>query len=511
MKTRLIIIAAFAALCLNLFFMEKSLSQEYIATVFSFGHGAGSINAGLTRYLAAFDGTTNATDIYKIVIPCAGTLKNLYWRAQTSTLTANGNNITVFKNGTATSIVATWNTTATSGNDLVNIVPVVAGDIISVRIKLPTGGGNIQRPTISLELLVPGTVGSQWTTSDSDIYFNSGNVGIGTNIPGEMLTVDGFIESTTGGFKFPDGSIQNTSAISGSGGFNALNAADDDPVNALFVDDDGKVGIGTISPQQTLTLSQSSNSATEMTTPIGVTATVISGGNLGLGLHYFKIVAEDGSGGLTVGSAEVSCNIANTNNAACQLNWLLVQGAKSYRIYKGTAPGGQNMYKTSTTNSYLFTTESGAIFPEYIPPVTTAYVNKFSAAGNSWLLGGNVGIGTSSPTSILDVNGDVRTKDLKIFGDSQGERYIRIGNVQICWGTFSTENNGGQNIIATIPFPKAYYGGISVQLTMHDPDNTGYRKGIVLKGVHTDRFEVWSPTGTGTTYYFDWFAIGLYR
>lgn len=38
----------------------------------------------------------------------------------------------------------------------------------------------------------------------------SGNVGIGTISPGQKLSVVGTVESTSGGFKFPDGSIQAT-------------------------------------------------------------------------------------------------------------------------------------------------------------------------------------------------------------------------------------------------------------------------------------------------------------
>ena len=43
-----------------------------------------------------------------------------------------------------------------------------------------------------------------------------GNVGIGTTMPSAKLTVAGTIESTTGGFKFPDGTTQTTGGFTGS-------------------------------------------------------------------------------------------------------------------------------------------------------------------------------------------------------------------------------------------------------------------------------------------------------
>src|SRR5262249_42581904 len=41
----------------------------------------------------------------------------------------------------------------------------------------------------------------------------AGNVGFGTTSPGNPLTVVGTIESTSGGFKFPDGTTQTTAAL----------------------------------------------------------------------------------------------------------------------------------------------------------------------------------------------------------------------------------------------------------------------------------------------------------
>lgn len=55
------------------------------------------------------------------------------------------------------------------------------------------------------------------TIGDSVIFENAGNVGIGTQTPNEKLSVDGIIETTAGGVKFPDGSVQTTAVVGGSG------------------------------------------------------------------------------------------------------------------------------------------------------------------------------------------------------------------------------------------------------------------------------------------------------
>ena len=75
----------------------------------------------------------------------------------------------------------------------------------------------------NLPVMGGGTLGrlTKWTgfTSSNSFISNStifedkfGAVGIGTDTPTSRLTVAGLIESTIGGFKFPDGTIQTTSA-----------------------------------------------------------------------------------------------------------------------------------------------------------------------------------------------------------------------------------------------------------------------------------------------------------
>ena len=52
------------------------------------------------------------------------------------------------------------------------------------------------------------------TLGSTKIYSDVTNhrVGIGTETPGEKLTVNGTIESISGGIKFPDGTTQSTAA-----------------------------------------------------------------------------------------------------------------------------------------------------------------------------------------------------------------------------------------------------------------------------------------------------------
>lgn len=70
---------------------------------------------------------------------------------------------------------------------------------------------------------------------------DQGNVGIGTSVPASKFTVAGLIHSTSGGFKFPDGTVQTTA---GGGGASQWAASGSNIYNTNA----GGVAIGTTNP-----------------------------------------------------------------------------------------------------------------------------------------------------------------------------------------------------------------------------------------------------------------------
>lgn len=84
-----------------------------------------------------------------------------------------------------------------------NITPMAAGPNLTV-----LGGGTLGRLT-----KWTGFTSSNSFIGDSTIFEDKlGNVGIGTDSPTARLTVNGLIQSLNGGLKFPDGTVQTSSA-----------------------------------------------------------------------------------------------------------------------------------------------------------------------------------------------------------------------------------------------------------------------------------------------------------
>lgn len=90
------------------------------------------------------------------------------------------------------------------------------------------------------------------STAENQFLINAvGGVGIGTNQPNSPLTVAGIIESSLGGFKFPDGTLQISAAADNSNPWQT-SASD------IFYNN-GNVGIGTTTPIEKLHLNTPSD------------------------------------------------------------------------------------------------------------------------------------------------------------------------------------------------------------------------------------------------------------
>lgn len=131
------------------------------------------------------------------------------------------------------------------------------------------------------------------------------------------------------------------------------------PVPALFND-----GLGTISrdweipfnggPTLRLDPMGQSVSPTTLSVPSQPTGTAVgSGGTLSSGTYYYKITAMDFAGHQTSASTERS--VATAASDSVTLTWTAVDGAASYRIYRGTVSGTNYLLAETTGLTYLDT------------------------------------------------------------------------------------------------------------------------------------------------------------
>ncbi|MGH8638037.1 MAG: hypothetical protein ACREUZ_12960, partial [Burkholderiales bacterium] len=91
-------------------------------------------------------------------------------------------------------------------------------------------------------------------------------------------------------------------------------------------------------------------------TPGSVSAAARTGGSLGAGTHYFRVVAVMSTGTRVVVSAP-SAQVSSTvgSSGAVALSWGRVAGADGYRVYRGTSSGNQSVYLTTTGTSLVYT------------------------------------------------------------------------------------------------------------------------------------------------------------
>ncbi len=99
-----------------------------------------------------------------------------------------------------------------------------------------------------------------------------------------------------------------------------------------------------------------------------------TGGTLAAATYFYKITALNAAGE-SVGSNEQSAVVSGVGTNSVALTWGAVTGATSYRVYRGTATGAENVFY-APGNVTAFT-DTGAANTAGTPPATsTAFAAK---------------------------------------------------------------------------------------------------------------------------------------
>lgn len=331
--------------------------------------------------------------------------------------------------------------------------------------------------------------GITFPTSGTDIGFElsgsekmriatSGSVGIGTTTPAQKLSVVGVIESTTGGFKFPDGTTQIT-AGGGGGGTNYWNLSGS---NLSATSTSYNVGIGTASP------------ATKLDVAGKINISNMGAGNYG-DIAAFNIASNgdriifynDGS------SYDARVGVGSASNLWFK-SFGNIAGVGKIEFFAGRDSTTPKLIISGSGNVGIGTSTPGAILHIHGATNGTQILSSDSTAGltNLQLSPGNAGIGnlyafgsTYSPglnrysasgvtfdaTSVggLSLAASQASGAIKFFsgGDTERMRITNAGNVGVGTTTPSTEKlvvGGGVDIIAAASTPSGDSGlGISFE------------------------------------------------
>lgn len=149
-----------------------------------------------------------------------------------------------------------------------------------------------------------------------------------------------------------------------------------------------------------------------------------TGGTLTAGTYYYVVTAINAAGE-TVRSAEAQATVTGSTSLVV-LGWNGVTGATGYKVYRGTATGGENKLiatiNSATTESYI---DTGAAGTSATPPVSNTASQTIdiadspapsttSTTATAWIEGGTAGGTFTATCTMTTTDGRVDVRAISI-------------------------------------------------------------------------------------------------
>ena len=147
---RRLILAAF------ILFATACSSQANVSLIMGGSGGSNLINAYYYHPMGLSDASTNAFYARNFLISAPGTLEGMAARLNNAPGSGKSYTLTVYKNDSPTSLVVTIADTASTGENTVNTVAVVAGDWITIRVTSSGSPSQIGQWSIRFNSTDPG-------------------------------------------------------------------------------------------------------------------------------------------------------------------------------------------------------------------------------------------------------------------------------------------------------------------------------------------------------------------